>query len=50
MKNRPEKKMKRVPAEMTRIFSQSSLFQNEGRIKKGKRGDIKHFNRKERPN
>ena len=41
--------MKRVPAEMTRIFSQSSSFESEGRIKKGKRGDVIHFNRKERP-
>ena len=44
--NRPEEKTKREPAEMTRISSQSSSFENEGRIKKVRRGDIKHFNNK----
>ena len=50
MKNRAEKKMKIVPGETRRICSQSPSFENEGSIKKGKRGDIKHFNSKERPN
>ena len=36
--HRPERKMKRVPAEMSRIFSQTSSFENEGRINRGKRG------------
>ena len=32
--------MERVPAVMTRICSQSSSFENEGRIQKVRKGDI----------